>query len=355
MYDSKEKNFSKKKSNSTTGFTLGFLGLVAFLFVLCSNSNENTQDIITSSIVDEEFGSDSINNSLDDNAMGFTNCVIDSSDSVNFEESFNGSYNDIVLTTSGLNFRTAPTTDSDIILSFSQNTELKVISWVGDNWILVKYNGVSGYVYADYTLSLLAKAKEQYPWLDLKELDVKKIVYSITDLKVRNGDSVDYSVIGNLVEYESVRVLEQYGQWYFIMTNDYSFGFISKDYTSQLGGNFVVVDISEQQLYLYNNDELCFTTPVTTGKESTPTDIGLFSIYSKEQDRILNGVDYSTSVDYWMPYNGGEGLHDASWHNLFGTDGYKINGSHGCVNLPPSITDDIFNNVQIGSKVLVHK
>lgn len=56
-----------------------------------------------------------------------------------------------------------------------------------------------------------------------------------------------------------------------------------------------------------------------------------------------------------MPYNGGEGLHDASWRYSFGTENYKTSGSHGCINLPPQVADEIYNNSEVGTKVLVHK
>lgn len=263
--------------------------------------------------------------------------------------------NDIVITITDLNFRIAPNTDAEIISTFNQNTELQVIAEVDNGWLLVKNNGVLGYVHGEYTMSLLEKAKEQYPELNINELDVKKIIYSTTNLNIRNGNSTDYERISSLDKFESVRVLDEYDDWYFIMTNDYNFGFVSKVYTVGLDNNFVVVDLSEQRLYMYNSDELYYVTPVTTGKDSTPSDIGLFKIYSKKTDTYLTGADYKTFVKYWMPYNGGEGLHDASWRSVFGTESYKTYGSHGCINIPPYIADDIYKNVSVGTKVLVHK
>jgi len=271
--------------------------------------------------------------------------------------------NDIVLTTSELNFRIGPSTNSKQILRFAQNTELQVVAEVDNGWLLVRVDGVLGYVHSDYTVSLFDKAREEYPNFNLGDLSVKKIVYcSATDLNVRNGNGTDYERIGSLSTYESVRVLGEYNDWYFIMTNNYEFGFINKDYTKELNDIFVIVDLSEQNLYLYHNNVLCYDTPVTTGKDSTPSDIGLFKIYNKETEKYLIGIDeatgeeeYRSFVNYWMPYNGGEGLHDATWRGVFGTPYYTTNGSHGCINMPLAITDEIFNTVSIGTKVLVHK
>ena len=70
---------------------------------------------------------------------------------------------------------------------------------------------------------------------------------------------------------------------------------------------------------------------------------------------LTDNETYWSPVDYWMRYNGGEGLHDANWRSVFGTESYHYAGSHGCVNMPPAITDEIYENVEVGTKVLVHK
>lgn len=264
--------------------------------------------------------------------------------------------NDIVLTTTTLNFRTEPTTSSEIIEKLPENTELQVIAQVNDEWLLVRYNGNLGYVYSTYTNSLLEKLNQTYPELNIKDLYPQKIVYSNTTLNIRNGNSTEYDQIGQLEKYESIRVLGEYEDWYLIMTNDHNFGFVSKEYTKDLTEDFIIVDKSEQQLYFYNGNDLYFTTPVTTGKDSTPSDTGLFKIYAKQTNRYLtDGKTYNSWVGYWMPYNGGEGLHDANWRTVFGTESYHTGGSHGCINLPPELADDIYNNASVGTKVLVHK
>lgn len=52
-----------------------------------------------------------------------------------------------------------------------------------------------------------------------------------------------------------------------------------------------------------------------------------------------------------MPFDNGIGLHDAdNWRSSYG---YKA--SHGCVNIPLTATKKIFENVFIGTKVIVHE
>ena len=264
--------------------------------------------------------------------------------------------NDIVLTTSELNLRAEPTANSKQLTRFQRGAELEVVAEVDNGWLLVQCNNQLGYVDSTYTKSLLQIAQEQYPELELDQLGIEKVVYSNTTLNIRNGNSTEHECLGQLEKFETVRVLGEYDEWYFILTNDYQLGFVKAEYTRDLEGTFVIVDKSEQQLWLYENDQLILTTPVTTGKDSTPSDTGKFKIYSKETDRYLtDGKTYNVHVDYWMPYNGGEGLHDASWRGTFGTESYHSGGSHGCINIPPKVTPKIFEKVKVGDCVIVHK
>ena len=63
-----------------------------------------------------------------------------------------------------------------------------------------------------------------------------------------------------------------------VKTNEY-IGFTTLENLEELTGTFVVVDISSQEVKLYCNNEIILTTPVVTGKPSTPSDKGLFEIY----------------------------------------------------------------------------
>ena len=56
-----------------------------------------------------------------------------------------------------------------------------------------------------------------------------------------------------------------------------------------------------------------------------------------------------------MPYNNGEGLHDAQWRSRFGGDIYLTNGSHGCINLPLEKAAELYNIVHKGDNVLVKR
>lgn len=122
------------------------------------------------------------------------------------------------------------------------------------------------------------------------------------------------------------------------------------------GGTYIEINLSAQKLWYYKNGKLIVSSNLVSGKVAdnmcTPT--GVYSIYNKKPDAYLTGEDYRTFVNYWMPFYGGYGLHDATWRGAFGGDIYLYGGSHGCVNLPLSTASKIFNNVTIGTKVILY-
>ncbi len=125
-------------------------------------------------------------------------------------------------------------------------------------------------------------------------------------------------------------------------------------------GQYIEISIGRQRLWAWQDGQVVFTTAITSGAagDGFPTLNGLFSIYAKERSRYLNGSQYGWSynvyVDYWMPFNGGQGLHDADWRSSFGGQDYYYGGSHGCVNMPKSSAAFLFGWAAVGTPVWVH-
>ena len=111
---------------------------------------------------------------------------------------------------------------------------------------------------------------------------------------------------------------------------------------------FVEVDLTNQTVVYYKNGELITQGNVVTGNVSAghATPSGVYRLDWKAKDFVLRGDGYASPVSFWMPFNGGIGLHDASWRSSFGGSIYKTNGSHGCVNLPYSVAQAIYNNIE---------
>ena len=121
------------------------------------------------------------------------------------------------------------------------------------------------------------------------------------------------------------------------------------------GDSYVEVNLTLQHVYVYKDGEMVFDTDCVSGKISGNhgTHTGVYPIAYKQTDATLKGDNYESHVNYWMPFNMGEGLHDATWRSKFGGTIYKTNGSHGCVNLPLSAAEKIYNIVEAGWPVIV--
>ena len=121
------------------------------------------------------------------------------------------------------------------------------------------------------------------------------------------------------------------------------------------GNSYVEVNLTEQHVYVYKDGEMVFDTPCVSGKISANhgTHTGVYPIAYKQKDATLKGDNYESHVNYWMPFNMGEGLHDATWRSSFGGTIYKTSGSHGCINLPLSAAETIYNIVEAGWPVIV--
>lgn len=125
-----------------------------------------------------------------------------------------------------------------------------------------------------------------------------------------------------------------------------------------IGNTYVEVNLTKQHLWFYFKGKLIVESDFVSGNPSrgneTPT--GTYSITYKERNATLNGENYSTPVQYWMPFNGNIGLHDAGWrHGRFGGKIYLHNGSHGCVNLPPDVAKTIYGYVEKGMPVVCYQ
>jgi len=145
---------------------------------------------------------------------------------------------------------------------------------------------------------------------------------------------------------------------------------LSEGYTWVQGGQdwgpgYIDVDLTEQIVRMYDNSgALVLLTYCVTGDQATNngTITGVYSIQEKSSPKKLIGLDsngdgqpdYENDVQYWMSFFGGYGLHDALWRDLFGGSVFQAAGSHGCVNLPYSQAQLMYNSVTVGYPVVVH-
>lgn len=122
------------------------------------------------------------------------------------------------------------------------------------------------------------------------------------------------------------------------------------------GDSYVEINLTAQHMFLYKNGQKILETDFVSGdlSEGNGTHVGAYKVTYKERNAVLKGRDYRTPVAYWMPFNGGEGMHDANWRRTFGGQIYKTNGSHGCINMPSPMAAKLYENIEAGFPVLVY-
>ncbi len=115
-------------------------------------------------------------------------------------------------------------------------------------------------------------------------------------------------------------------------------------------GKQVVVDLSDQMTYAYQDGVLIRSLRVSTGLPGTTTVLGDYKVYHMLESQRMVGPGYDLpGVPYVMYFYQGYALHGTYWHNNFGHP-----MSHGCVNMPTSEAEWFYKNfVEIGTPVHV--
>lgn len=114
-------------------------------------------------------------------------------------------------------------------------------------------------------------------------------------------------------------------------------------------GKQIVVDLSDQKTYAYENGNLLRSVTVSTGLANTPTVQGDYKIYLKYDAQLMSGPGYYLPGVPWVMYfYKGYSLHGTYWHNNFGQP-----MSHGCVNMPTPEAAWFYQWAEMGTPVHV--
>jgi LysM repeat protein len=114
-------------------------------------------------------------------------------------------------------------------------------------------------------------------------------------------------------------------------------------------GKQVVVDLSDQRVYAYENGQLVRNVLVSTGLWGTPTVTGDFQIYVKYDSQLMSGPGYYLPGVPWVMYfYQSYSLHGTYWHSNWGHP-----MSHGCVNMPTPEAQWLYSWAPIGTPVHV--
>ncbi|WP_067836384.1 L,D-transpeptidase [Nocardia lijiangensis] len=120
-------------------------------------------------------------------------------------------------------------------------------------------------------------------------------------------------------------------------------------------------DDDTHQVTVEQNGQVVRTMPTSMGKDSTPTDNGIYIVADKHEKIIMDSSTYGVAVNssdgYRTPVDfatrisySGIFFHSAPWS--VGQQGYS-NASHGCLNLSPANAQWVFNFAKRGDITII--
>lgn len=110
------------------------------------------------------------------------------------------------------------------------------------------------------------------------------------------------------------------------------------------GPRRIVIDLSAQRIYVYRAGVEIGRSSIIYGADDKPTPIGVFPILEKDIDHISNLYDAP------MPY-----MLRLTWDGvaIHGSEVAAENATHGCIGIPDEFAATLFEEAQLGDKVLV--
>lgn len=129
-----------------------------------------------------------------------------------------------------------------------------------------------------------------------------------------------------------------------------------------IGKTYIEVDLTNQQMWYYKDGKEEYTCYIVSGQTTSlarTTLEGVYKLWSKEtnkrmKDRNADGDEWDTTCNYWNNVSlCGIGMHDSTWRGAFGGTIYQWNGSHGCINMPYEGAQYIYENVELGTPVVM--
>lgn len=109
------------------------------------------------------------------------------------------------------------------------------------------------------------------------------------------------------------------------------------------GDKWIEIDLSDQRLTAHHGDTIFLESLISSGL-TNKTPPGEYRIWYKIQSTKMSGGIRGTRSYYYLPnvpfamfFHGDYGIHGTYWHSNFGRP-----MSHGCVNAPTSVAEQLF-------------
>ena len=242
--------------------------------------------------------------------------------------------------TTNLNVRQEPKKDSRKLGLISGRRTYRVLEHLSNGWYKIDYQGRIAYVSGDYCRETYILDGRFYQYVSAKH------------------DCCLYDEYGNVKRYleklEGGPVYNENSDSYLIWIGD-EWGFVKREDVKIIRGRVIDVDESLQHTTVYEGSNMLLQIDTCTGKDSTPTDKGIFSLGSETGPTVLRGPGYECPVANFAKVNGGEGFHPLGGTTYGDVEYYHKHGSHGCYRLPEDRYEEFFENTEPGDTVIFHK
>ncbi len=121
-------------------------------------------------------------------------------------------------------------------------------------------------------------------------------------------------------------------------------------------GKYIDINLTKQQLSIFENGDRLGTYKVSTGKRGMATPTGTFKVLNKAGRAYSR--KYNLFMPYWMAFtSAGHGIHELpEWKNGYkeGAAHLGIPVSHGCVRLGVGPAAKVYNWAEKGTPVVIH-
>ena len=209
---------------------------------------------------------------------------------------------------------------------------------------------------------------------NVNKSDAMSYMYTSANLNFRQYAGTYSKKLGTLPKGTKLAVYGSYGNWYSVYANG-KWGYVCKDYVvgnkysqsnnsnkvpvtntskGRVLNKLLIVNTYSNYAYYYQNGKLVNYFRCASGKSTSPTPTGNFRItnkivnpyYSKKD--IAGGSSKNPLGCRWLGLGGAYGLHGTNNEYSIGRD-----VSDGCIRFHKSDIIWIFDNVDIGTHVLI--
>ena len=128
--------------------------------------------------------------------------------------------------------------------------------------------------------------------------------------------------------------------------------------TNDIGYTYIEIDLTAQRMVFYKDGTPTADAQIVSGNPFVPncaTPVGCYTIGEMKSGCTVNGEDYPSAVNYWIPFDGNLGISDAPWRMDFGGQLYEFEGTHGSICAPSDQVQIIFSNVEKNTPVVIYE